>query len=122
MKSDGAVKLVNATSKVGDATLKAGTGETVSLASAVATTTDTESSLPVDVPQPTIAGIEVKGGNVYVTVANAAPYLTYDLATGDTPDAVTQSVDNPRTGDDDGTVILVAPANGNGGFFKVGRK
>ena len=122
LKSDGAVKLVNATSKVGDATLKAGTGETVSLSSAGATTADTESSLPADVPQPTISGIEVKGGNVYVTVANAAPYLTYDLSTGETPDAVTQSVDNPRTGDDDGTVILVAPAKEDGAFFRVNRK
>jgi hypothetical protein len=122
LKSDGAVKLVNATSKVGDATLSASAGDNVSLASAVATAADTGSSLPADVPQPTISGIEVKGGNVYVTVANAAPYLTYDLSTGDTPDAVTESVQKPRTGGDDGKVILVAPAKEGGAFFRVNRK
>lgn len=122
LKSDGAVKLVNATSKVGDATLSASAGDNVSLASAVATSADIGSSLPADVPQPTISGIEVKGGNVYVTVANAAPYLTYDLSTGDTPDAVTESVQKPRTGGDDGKVILVAPAKEGGAFFRVNRK
>ena len=122
LKSDGAVKLVNATSKVGDATLSASAGDNVSLASAVATAADTGSSLPADVPQPTISGIEVKGGNVYVTVANAAPYLTYDLSTGDTPDAVTESVQKPRTGGDDGKVILVAPVKEGGAFFRVNRK
>ena len=122
LKSDGAVKLVNATSKVGDATLSASAGDNVSLASAVATAADTGSSLPADVPQPTISGIEVKGGNVYVTVANAAPYLTYDLSTGDTPDAVTESVQKPCTGGDDGKVILVAPAKEGGAFFRVNRK
>ena len=121
-KSDGSVKLVNATSRVGDATLKAGAGDNVSLPADVATSAATGTALPADVPQPTIAGIEIKGGNVYVTVENAAPYLTYDLATGDKPDAVNKSVDNPRTGDDDGTVILVAPAKEGGAFFKVGRK
>ena len=122
LKSDGAVKLVNATSKVGDATLSASAGDNVSLASAVATAADTGSSLPADVPQPTISGIEVKGGNVYVTVANAAPYLTYDLSTGDTPDAVTESVQKPCTGGDDGKVILVAPVKEGGAFFRVNRK
>ena len=77
-------------------------------------------SLPEDAPQPKIAGIEVKGGNVYVTVENAAPYLAYDLSSGDTPEAVTERVNNPRHGGDDGMVILVAPAKEGGAFFKVG--
>jgi len=121
LKPDGDVKLVNATSRVGDATLSAGAGENVSLATAVATTASTGTSLPADVPQPTISAIEVKGGNVYVTIENAVPYLAYDLTTGDTPDAVTESVDRPCTGSDDGTVVLVAPAKEGGAFFKVGR-
>ena len=122
VKPDGNVKLVNASTRVGDATLKAGTGENVSLASNVASKADIGSALPADVPQPTIVGIEVKGGNVYVTVENAASYLAYDLETGDTPDAVNESVNNPRTGEDDGTVVLVAPAKEGGAFFRVNRK
>lgn len=122
VKPDGNVKLVNASTRVSDATLKAGTGENVSLASNVASKADIGSALPADVPQPTIVGIEVKGGNVYVTVENAASYLAYDLETGDTPDAVNESVNNPRTGEDDGTVVLVAPAKEGGAFFRVNRK
>lgn len=122
IKNDGSVKLVNATSMVGDATLKAGSGDNVSLSAAVATKAGIGTELPADVPQPTIAGIEVKGGNVYVTIENAVPYLSYDLTTGDTPDAVTESVDKPCTGRDDGTVLLIAPAKEGGAFFKVGRE
>ena len=122
LKSDGAVRLVNATSRVGDATLSAGAGANVSLASAVATAASVGTSLPADAPRPTVSAIEVRGGNVYVTVENAAPYLAYDLATGDTPEALTERVDNPRTGEDDGTVVLVAPAKEGGAFFRVDRK
>ena len=119
-RPDGTVRLVNASSKVGDATLKADAGDNVSLAAAVATSATRPASLPEDAPQPKIAGIEVKGGNVYVTVENAAPYLAYDLSSGDTPEAVTERVNNPRHGGDDGMVILVAPAKEGGAFFKVG--
>ncbi len=121
LKNDGSVKLVNATSIVGDAALKAASGDNVSLSASVATSAAIGTELPADVPKPTIAGIEVKGGNVYVTIENAVPYLAYDLTTGDTPDAVTESVDRPCTGSDDGTVVLVAPAKEGGAFFKVGR-
>lgn len=120
-KPDGTVRLVNASSKVGDASLKANAGDNVSLAAAVATTAAKPASLPEDLPQPKISGIEVRGGNVYVTVENAAPYLAYDLETGDTPDAVSRNVNHPCTGNDDGTVVLVAPAKESGAFFKVGR-
>jgi len=106
---------------VGDAALKAASGDNVSLSASVATSAAIGTELPADVPKPTIAGIEVKGGNVYVTIENAVPYLAYDLTTGDTPDAVTESVDRPCTGSDDGTVVLVAPAKEGGAFFKVGR-
>ena len=64
----------------------------------------------------------MKGGNVYVTVENTVPYLAYDLSSGETPANVTERANAPRTGEDDGTVILVAPANGDKGFFKVDRK
>ena len=120
-KSDGTVRLVNASGKVGDATLKANAGDNVSLAAAVAATAERVASLPEDVPQPKISGIEVRGGNVYVTVENAAPYLSYDLEAGDTPDAVSESLNRPCTGSDDGTVVLVAPAKEGGAFFRVNR-
>ena len=120
-KSDGTVRLVNASGKVGDATLKANAGDNVSLAAAVAATAERVASLPEDVPQPKISGIEVRGGNVYVTVENAAPYLSYDLEAGDTPDAVSENVNRPCTGSDDGTVVLVAPAKDGGAFFRVNR-
>ena len=120
IKPDGTVRLINASSKVGDATLKADAGDNFSLAAAVATSATRPASIPDDAPQPKIAGIEVKGGNVYVTVENAAPYLAYDLSSGDTPEAVTERVNDPRHGGDDGMVILVAPAKEGGAFFKVG--
>ena len=122
LKADGKVKLVNASSRVGDATLRAGAGENVSLAPGAATSTSIDASLPDGALQPKIVGIEVKGGNVYVTVENAMSYIAYDLETGDTPDAVTESVQKPRTGGDDGKVILVAPAKEGGAFFRVNRK
>ena len=122
LKSDGGVKLVNATSKVGDATLSAGAGDNVSLASAVATVAATGTALPADAPKPTISAIEVTGGNVYITVENTASYLAYDLLTGDSPGAVAESAQRPRTGEDDGTIVLVAPAKEGGAFFRVNRK
>ena len=82
----------------------------------------TETALPENTPSPTIVGIEVKGDLVFVEVENTVPYLAYDLTEGDTPDAVTESVQKPRTGGDDGKVILVAPAKEGGAFFRVNRK
>ena len=120
-KADGTVRLVNASSRVGDVALTAKAGDNVSLAAAAATSAAGESLLPADAPRPKIVGIEVKGGNVYVTVENAAPYLAYDLATGDTPGAIGENVNRPCTGNNDGTVILIAPAKEGGAFFKVGR-
>jgi hypothetical protein len=120
LKSDGNVKLVNASNKVGEASVRAGVGANTSLAAAVATSAETAAALPEDVPEPKVVGIEIKGGNVFVSVENAAPYLAYDLTTGDTPDKVTEKANRPATGGDDGKVILVAPVNSTGsGFFKV---
>lgn len=42
-------------------------------------------------------------------------------STGETPDKVTKRVNNPHTGEDDGTVLLVAPAKEGGAFFRVNR-
>ena len=121
---NGLPTIINAADEVVGSTVSVSSsgGVTSALVVDSGTTVSTASSLPADVPQPTISGIEVKGGNVYVTVANAAPYLTYDLSTGDTPDAVTESVQKPCTGGDDGKVILVAPAKEGGAFFRVNRK
>ena len=123
LKADGQVKLVNACNKVGEATVSAGVGGNTSFPEAAATSATTEAALPADIPEPKVVGLEIAGGNVFVTVENAAPYLAYDLTTGDTPDQVTEKVNRPATGGDDGRVILVAPVNERGaGFLKVGRK
>ena len=123
LKADGNVKLVNASNKVGEASVSAGVGANTSLAAAVATSATTGAAMPEDVPEPRVIGIEIKGDNVFVTVENAAPYLAYDLKTGETPDKVTEQANRPATGGDDGKVILVAPVSESGtGFFKVGTK
>ena len=122
LDAGGNVKLVNASSKAGDASLNAGVGDNTSLATSLATCATTSSALPQDVPEAKIAAMEIVGGNVYVTVENAAPYLAYDLAGGATPDDVNAPANRPATGGDDGTVILVAPVNDSGsGFFRLKR-
>ena len=120
---DGKVRLVNAFNRVGEAKVSAGAGANTSLKSDAATVAATGATVPADTPEPLVTGIEIWGGNVYVTVRNAAPYLAYDLVTGASVDAVNANANNPANGDDDGKVILVAPADESGaGFFKVRAK
>ena len=78
----------------------------------------------VEVPQPQITGIRIVDGNVYVSVKGTVPFLSYGLAEGATPDAVTAAVGaaEPGKASAEDEVILVAPAKDGGAFFKVGRK
>ena len=86
------------------------------------TTTATASELPAGFDkQPKIAGIDLVGDKVFVTVENTVPYLAYDLTEGGTPDDVSKKLNDPRTGGDDGMVILVAPKKDGGAFFRVNR-
>jgi len=121
VKADGSAKLVNAAGEVAGSKVALSSGTVSRFAGSDASCASVATGVPEGVPRPEIAAIRVAGGNVYVTVQNTVPFLQYDLTAGDTPDAVTESVNNPRTGDDAGEVILVAPAKGEGQFFKVGR-
>ena len=117
---DGRPTTINASAEVTGATVSVGSGTPGAVAGA-GTAATTATSLPAGFDQrPTIADIRLDGGLVYVTVENTVPYLAYDLTAGDTPEEVTERVNNPRHGGDDGTVILVAPAQEEGAFFKVG--
>lgn len=120
---DGKPTLVNAAGVVGDASVTLSSGAPSSVFVEPATATATESALPAGFDkQPKIAGIDVVGEQVFVTVENTVPYLAYDLSEGGTPEAVTTKVNDPRTGGDDGTVVLVAPKKEGGSFFRVDRK
>ena len=124
--ANGKVVLVNAAGAVTSAAVRvvAGKSETVGGVTGAAVAS-TATSVPAEAPAPEITGIRVDGANVYVTVRGTVPYLQYGLASGDTPDAVTEKAEgSPRTGaaaaDDE--IILVAPAKKGGAFFRVNRK
>lgn len=88
------------------------------------TTTVTDvSTVPAYAPQPEIKGVKCIGGKVYVTVANTVPYLQYDLSAGTTPAQVDarSAAESPISGSVAEDVILVAPADGSGKFFRVTR-
>ena len=77
---------------------------------------------PADAPKPKITDIQVSGDNVYLTVANTAPYLQYNVAAGDTPAAQSGAVAQaPKNGEAGSDIILVVPKKGDQGFFKVQR-
>ena len=112
---------INASAEVAGATISVGSGAPREVAVDAGTQAGVAASLPAGFDQrPTIADIQLDGGLVYVTVENTVSYLAYDLSSGDTPEAVTERVNDPRHGGDDGMVILVAPAKEGGAFFKVG--
>ena len=119
---DGKPTLVNAAGVVGDASVTLSSGAPSSVFVEPATATATESALPAGFDkQPKIAGIDFFGDKVFVTVENTVPYLAYDLSEGGTPDDVSKKLNDPRTGGDDGTVILVAPKKDGGAFFRINR-
>ena len=80
-----------------------------------------KSAIPKDAPKPKIKAMKIQGGNVYLTVSGTLPCLQYRperVALGGKADAEAgQSVDG-KAGED---VILVMPAKGDSGFFRVGR-
>lgn len=119
--ADGKVKLVNAIGAVAGSKISVADGALSTVLATAGAKSSAASAVPEDAPAPEIKAIRIVGGNVFVTVENAVPYLTYDLSEGDTPDQVTERVNDPRTGGDDGTVILVAPKKEGGAFFKVNR-
>ncbi len=127
--ANGRAKAVNAAGLVASASVRAQAANAASapasVASASGATASLASAVPADAPTPTVKGIRVEGGLVYVTVGNTAPYLQYNLTAGDTPSDVREegAARNPVNGaaSADEDVILVAPASANGGFFRVER-
>ena len=80
------------------------------------------SSIAGSVDAPTITGIKIDGGKVFVTV-KGAPYLGYGLVAGATPDTVTADVEGATaapTSDEEVTIVTDAKAGGE--FFKATRK
>ena len=113
--TSGSVKAKNTRNDSAPASLEAGAS---SASAAVA------SAVPADAPKPQIKGIKVEGDYVYVTVANTAPYLQYNLTAGDTPSTISEerAAETPVNGSADEDIILVTPVNKNGGgFFRVER-
>ena len=78
------------------------------------------SALPAGTPKPVIKAMEVKDGYVFITVEGTVPYLQYNVAADSTPalDAA-EEADVPQTGDADQDILLIAPADGDSGFFRV---
>jgi len=113
-KKDGWPTLVNGSS--------AAVENTAGVASVVAGTVSggTASAIPAGVDTAWISGIEVKDGNVCVTVANASPCINYTLAAGDRPDALAPG--KTQAGKASGTITFVTPKTGDAQFFKVNRK
>lgn len=125
--ANGRAKAVNAIGQVAGASVQAvaagGASAPLSAGATAGTVAAEASALPADVPQPTVKGVRVEGGYVYVTVENTVPYLRYNLAAGTDPANVggANAAKNPVSGNADGEIILVAPANDAGGFFRVRR-
>ena len=88
-----------------------------------AATAAAATAIPADAPKPTIKDIRVADGYVYVTVADTAPYLQYNLAAGTDPAnlGVANAAENPVNGKAGEDIILVTPAKTEGGFFRVER-
>ncbi len=112
-----AAKSVNTIGFVADASV--GSGSLGSVAAGAAETSTVAAD--VQVPEPRITGIKIVDGNVYVSVKGTVPFLSYALAEGATPDAVTETVGEAASGkvSAEDEVILVAPAKEGGAFLKV---
>lgn len=117
----GKVTLVNATGEVSGGSVNVATASSSSV-SAVAAAVASATAVPEGTPSPTITGIRVDGANVFVTVRGTVPHLAYGLKSGETPSAVSEPAGAPRSGEESGEIILVAPVKKGGEFFKVERR
>ena len=121
---NGRVHSVNATGSVTGSSISVASGYMASKVVPSPVVAGAATAVPEGTPQPKISGIRVDGANVYITVKGTVPYLQYDLASGNTPDAVTEKANSPQVGADrqDDEIVLVTPVREGGAFFKVGRK
>lgn len=114
-------KAVNATAEASTAVV-ASTAESVPAATGKAAgVTAVASAVPENVPQPNIKAIEIKGDFVHVTVENTVPYLNYDLAAGDSPDALKPESGKTQTGVAGKDITFVTPVIKDGAFFTISR-
>lgn len=117
-KVGGIAKTVNGYGQVGSS-LAAGSGIAGSTDAGAVTVTDL-STLPADMPKPVIKAMEIVDGYVYITVEGTVPYLQYNVAASVEPAVADgEEVDVPQTGDVDQDILLIAPADGDSGFFRV---
>ncbi len=80
------------------------------------------SSVPASTKQPKITGMEFDGGRVRLTVEDTVPYLTYNVASGDSPDALVEDeLGSTVDGADGSSVELKARASGSSRFYRVMR-
>lgn len=127
--SDGSValagntKTINTVGKVGDA-FSASTGSAASVAGGDAAASASEIASGVEVAKPEITGFKVVDGYIYMTVKGTVPFLAYGIAEGAAPDAVATPVGDAGRGaaTTDEEITLIAPANGESGFFQVQRR
>lgn len=115
---------VNAADLVAGSAVKLGTGSIATTGVVAGAMASTATAVPDGVGSPEITGIRVEGAYVFVTAKGTVPCLQYDLSVGNTPDAVTEAGNSPRSGADsaDEEVTFVVPAKPGASFFKVGRK
>ena len=92
--------------------------------SANATTALAATAAPADRGDVKITNIELRGGNVYITVSGTVASAAYAVAEGSTPNALTLADDSATRGDTKGKgeMIIVRPQQAGGAFFKVNRK
>lgn len=120
--SGGRPVAVNAAGLVAGSSVKLSSGGISDAAVAAAASASSATAVPEGTPRPEIAGIRVDGANVFVTVRGTVPHLAYGLKSGETPSEVSEPAGAPRSGEDSGEIILVAPVKKGGGFFKVERR
>ncbi len=121
LNSAGKPKAVNGYAAVKN-DVSAQDGELASSAASTGVKVSQVAPPPADAPKPKITAIQVIGDNVYLTVANTAPYLQYNVAAGETPAAQSgAAAQAPVSGDAEKEITLIVPKKGDKNFFKVQR-
>ena len=120
-KDDGKLVLVNAASAIESSKVSVAKGSTSTAGAIGAACAANSTEVPAGAKKPEIKAIKIAGGNVYITVGGTMPFMQYDIIGGTSPEAVTEHANSPLTGKEGGDIILVAPAKGTSGFYRVGR-
>ena len=113
--------LVNAASAIESSKVSVAKGSTSTAGAIGAACAANSTEVPAGAKNPEIKAIKIAGGNVYITVGGTMPFMQYDIIGGTSPEAVTEHANSPLTGKEGGDIILVTPAKGTSGFYRVGR-